>query len=57
MLNACNEFPVIDYRGVKQTELTRVRTTRKADKENKADVNVRENSLDDEFNILSLFEE
>ena len=46
-----------EYRGVKQTELTRVRTTRKADKENKADVNVRENSLDDEFNILSLFEE
>lgn len=46
-----------EYRDVKQTELTRVRTTRRADKENKADINACKNLLDEEFNIWSLFEE
>lgn len=46
-----------EYRDVKQTELTRVRTTRRADKEDKVDMNVCKNSLNEEFNVLSLFEE
>ena len=44
-----------EYRNVKQTELTRVRTTRRADKEDKVDMNACKNLLDEEFDVLSLF--